>query len=225
MRFLYIISGILLFVSCSNTGGKELNIQAGTLHEQTNHYSYTLAVPHITNNNTIKKEVQHVVNNEVSKFIQNAYAWCNRNVDNPGVPTAMEGHYTIMENSPRWFAVRWTIYVQWSGSQLPSNYFATLNYDRRKDKLVDIKTFAQRHFAGDSAAARAIAREIARRMDNPREFYCNSIWHDAHPIEDFTYMSRENDDVVFIFDDYILETSTCGTPEVRIPVHSLIKSQ
>lgn len=217
---------LLLFSGCGEPEKKEhAGLRPDTLHENNAHFRYEFAYPVLKGNQKVNEKIRGLVQEELANFRSNAYQWCNRRLDNPQVKTALDAEYEVISHTNQLFSVRWTIYVQWSGSDVPSLYFATLNVKPATGEVIDVQAFADKYFSSDSAAAAFLTNQIARRQDNPLEVSCNNIWETPHKLQDFAYINLKKDSVILTFDDFILGTYTCGTPEVAIPIESLSKNE
>lgn len=225
MQNLFVLLILFAAIGCRTDEHEKLQVQGDTLKVNNSHFRYAFAYPVVKGNKKINRAIDSIAEQETSSFEKNAYRWCNREFGSSSTQTFMEGYYKIIENTGNLFSVKWFIFVNWSGSDLPSHYFATLNVQPKTGKIIDIETFASTHFSSRDAAAAVLTKEIAKRVNNAHAYYCHSLWLDEHSLEDFAYINLKQDTVMFTFDEYIQGTSTCGTPEVEIPMNELTKTK
>ena len=184
--------------------------------DSTPQYSLRAEFPVFAGYPQANKAVQQKILEEIASFERNAIAYCARDNAIPYGQTRMEAFAEVLACGPGLLSVRWVVYADWQSSDMTSKYFATWNYNPRKGKQITLADYAARHFGSDSAAARYFTQAVAQKLVPRSGAYCAGIWRNRHPLHDFADFYLRPGRIQFIFDDYILETETCGTPEVVI---------
>jgi hypothetical protein len=233
LNILFLSVFIVTLVSCKNKSEKVFNknnittITTHSLINQNPDYQLIFKLPVFNNPdfnkqcNVLNKGVKQFIKEDIQDFVNNCYTLCDLDLNEPGRISLLEGDYQIISNQLNLISIRLSISISWSNYDTPVLYYKTLNYDLKQGKVITIQDIAVKYFSSSDEAAVFFSSKCKLMLNNNLEPVCSSTWNDPKELDFFEYFNLTDKEIIFLFDEIILESSLCGNPEVRIPLNQM----
>lgn len=213
-KFLVVLEVIFLISACTHNTSN--NFGSRIFEEKTPEYTFSIRYP-IINNDDVKNAIAGFISDEFKAFNKSALTVCNLDVENTMIVSSYNAFWELVTNSDKYFSIRFCIYIDWSNAPNPVLYYKTINYDKKIRKIIALSDIVKKYFNSDQEAAEALRKICKKKLYNEMEVECGSFWKSEKDINTFEFMNIKDDGIVFIFDDYILDSHICGNPVVYIP--------
>ncbi len=164
----------------------------------------------------INDHIIKLLTHEIKQFQKHASVVCQRDVENSPVLPSFWSDYRIFENSDSLLSLRIRIYADYYMNANPSLYYVPLNYDKIKNKEIEPGYIVLRFFDSKKEASSVLTTICGKKLYLEGDLDCNSFWKHTKDFEIFTNVNLTGKGLYFIFDDYSLDSHSCGNPQVYI---------
>ena len=176
------------------------------------------------NADQINDHIIKLLTHEIKQFQKHAFIVCQRDVENSPMLPSFWSDYRVFENSDSLLSLRIRIYADYYMNANPSLYYVTLNYDKTKNKEINPRNIILRFFENEKKATFVLTKLCGEKLYLEGDLDCNIFWKQTKDFEIFTNVNLSGKGLYFIFDDYSLDSHSCGNPQVYITFEEIKKS-
>jgi hypothetical protein len=164
----------------------------------------------------INDSILKFVGQEINDFKVNEMMWCNQRLERRDQNSALHVFTEVNNHSAKYLAVKFIVYIDWSGDPIPNHFIRTLNFDMKTGKILHIFDFVDFKKVDQNEWVAKMQKHIGAKLYNPMLKECNMIWTSPMDFSVFSNILVEDDGIRFVFDPYQLSTAHCGVLECKL---------